>query len=421
MAPTPLPFSIVLTRVFLPFAAGYFLSYLYRSVNAVIGPDLTASLGLDAGALGLLTSAYFLAFASSQLPLGLLLDRFGPRRIEAALLMFAASGAIVFGMADGLGSVIVGRALIGFGVSACLMAAFKGNVLFFPPDKLPLVNGLILASGGLGALTATAPIEALLSVTDWRSVFYILGALTVAAAAAIFLLVPERPTGLPAGGLGRQISDTAQIYRSRMFWRVAPLPMISQAAFMAIQGLWAGPWLRDVAGLDRMTTAEHLFAAAAAMVAGFVLMGAIAERLNRVGIRPLTVAVIGMTVFLVNQCLVTTGWTGATMATWITFGFFGTSGTLCYAALAQSFPAHLAGRVNTALNLLVFIAAFGVQWSMGAIIDLWPRQLDGYPPAAYQAAFGTMVVLQAAALVWFVLPRRPALMAAGASVSRSRR
>lgn len=403
--------ALLVTRVFLPFAAGYFLSYLYRSVNAVIGPDLIAALGLDAAALGLLTSAYFLAFASSQLPLGLLLDRFGPRRIESGLLLFAAAGALVFGLADGLSGLVVGRALIGFGVSACLMAAFKANVLFFPRDKLPLINGLVLASGGLGALTATAPVEAALAFTDWRGVFLILAGLTLAASAGIFLLVPERPVGLPAGGLSAQLRDTAQIYKSSLFWRVAPLPMISQATFMAIQGLWAGPWLRDVAALDRASAANHLFGAAAAMVAGFILMGAIAERLGRLGIKPIAVAVTGMTLFMLNQALLTSAWTEATLPVWMLFGFFGTSGTLCYAALSQSFPPHLAGRVNTALNLLVFVAAFLTQWSMGAIIDLWPRQADGYPIAAYQAAFGTMLGLQVLSLMWFALPRRrtPAL------------
>ncbi len=407
-----LSFAVVLTRVFLPFAAGYFLSYLYRSVNAVIGPDLSASLRLDAGALGLLTSAYFLAFASSQLPLGLLLDRFGPRRIEATLLLFAAAGAAVFGMADGLSGVVLGRALIGFGVSACLMAAFKANVLFFPRERLPLINGLILASGGLGALCATAPVEAALAVTDWRGVFYILAMLTLAAAAAIFILVPERPVGLPGGGLNQQLRETAAIYRNALFWRVAPLAMLSQATFMSIQGLWAGPWLRDVAGFDRMLAAEHLFAVAAAMVAGFIFMGAIAERLGRIGVPPLGVAITGMTLFLATQALVTFGWTGATIPTWIAFGFLGTSGTLCYAVLSQSFPPHLAGRVNTALNLLVFVAAFGTQWGIGAIIDLWPRQESGYPGEAYQTAFGTMLALQAAALAWFALPRRAVQTAA---------
>lgn len=138
----------LLLRIFVPFALGYFLSYLFRVVNAVIAPELSAELGLGASDLGLLTSAYFLAFAAFQLPLGILLDRYGPRRTEAVLLLFAAAGALIFARAEETAGLIAGRALIGFGVSACLMAAFKAFVQWFPAERLAAVNGLQLAEGG---------------------------------------------------------------------------------------------------------------------------------------------------------------------------------------------------------------------------------------------------------------------------------
>lgn len=406
MTPTPLPFPVLFARVFLPFAAGYFLSYLYRSVNAVIGPDLTRTLGLDPAQMGLLTSTYFLTFAAAQLPLGLLLDRFGPRRVESALLLFAAAGAAAFALADGLADLVIGRALIGFGVSACLMAAFKANVLFFPRERLPLVNGVVLAAGGLGALSATAPVEAALHLTDWRGVFLVLAGLTLAEAAALFLLVPERPTSGGGGGLRHQLRETGQIYGSAIFWRLAALPMVSQATFMAIQGLWAGPWLRDVAGLDRPAAADHLLVMAGGMVAGFLFNGALADRLGRAGIPAATVATVGMGLFMADQALISAGWQGAPYLVWAAFGYLGTSGTLMYAALTQSFPPHLAGRVNTALNLVVFVAAFATQWGMGRVIDAWPKGAQGYPPDAYQAAFGTMLALQAIALAGLLLTRK---------------
>ena len=151
---------MTLTRVFVPFAIGYFLSYLMRVVNAVIAPDLVRDLGLTAADLGLLTSANFLAFAVAQLPLGILLDRFGPRRTEAVLLLFAALGAFLFSIASSAPDLIAGRALIGLGTSACLMAAFKAYVMWFSGERIPFINGLQMAAGGLGAVTGTVPVEA---------------------------------------------------------------------------------------------------------------------------------------------------------------------------------------------------------------------------------------------------------------------
>ncbi|MCG8564414.1 MAG: MFS transporter, partial [Desulfobacterales bacterium] len=241
----------IVLRVFLPFAFGYFLSYLFRVVNAVLAPDLTADLGLTPSQLGLLTATYFIAFASSQLPLGILLDRYGPRLIESGLLMFAGLGALIFARAQGLTGVILGRALIGFGVSACLMAAFKSYVIWFPRETLARINGFQMAAGGLGALTASTPVEWALGYTDWRGVFTILAVLSFLAGLAVFFLVPERKTETKTEDLSQQIKGVIQVLKSPVFWRIAPLTTLSQAGFIGIQGLWAGPWLRDVAGLDR--------------------------------------------------------------------------------------------------------------------------------------------------------------------------
>src|SRR6202795_3612107 len=179
-------------HVLLPFAAAYFLSYAYRSVNAVIAPDLARDFALSAASLGLLTSAYFLTFAAFQLPLGLLLDRFGPRRTDAALLLVAALGALVFARAPALPPLIAGRALIGLGVSGCLMSGIKANVMWFPLSRLGSMNGWMFFAGGLGMIAATVPVEAALELADWRTLFVVLALMTLAAAALIFFFVPER-------------------------------------------------------------------------------------------------------------------------------------------------------------------------------------------------------------------------------------
>ena len=182
--------------VFVPFAAGYFLSYFFRNVNAVIAKDLVREFGLAPSDLGLLTSAYFLAFGLAQLPVGVFLDRYGPRRVVATLLCVTALGAFMFGGAGGFGTLAVGRALIGLGVSACLMGAIKAFTLWFPLSRLATMSGWYIFFGGVGGLAATAPVEAALGTIGWRVMFYGLAAASLAVAALIALCVPEKP--LPA-------------------------------------------------------------------------------------------------------------------------------------------------------------------------------------------------------------------------------
>ena len=396
-----------LARVFVPFAAGYFLSYLYRVVNAVIAPDLAADLGIGPSALGLLTATYFIAFASFQLPLGVLLDRYGPRRMEAFLLLFAGLGAFVFSRSQSLAALIVARALIGFGVSACLMAAFKAYTLWFAREKWPLVNGFQMAAGGFGALAATAPVEAALQVTDWRGVFLVLAVLTLMVAVAVYTLVPEKAGAGAPESLSVQWRGVKTVFTSLAFWRIAPLTTLSQATFLSIQGLWVGPWLKDVAGLDRMAVANTLLWGAVAMIVGFLSLGTLAARLSRLGISVASTSVIGMSLFMVAQLLVIDGRMAAAMPVWIGFCFFGTSGIIAYAALAQMFPVHLSGRVTTAVNLLVFVAAFLGQWAIGAIIGIWPvGEGGGYDPVGYRAGFALMFGLQGLTLVWFLIAGR---------------
>jgi MFS family permease len=391
-------------RIFIPFALGYFISYLFRVVNAVIAPDLVADLGIDPSQLGLLTSTYFIAFASSQLPLGLLLDRFGPRMVESFLLLFAGTGAIIFAVSDTLTGVIIGRALIGFGVSACLMAAFKSYVVWFPGNILSRVNGFQMAAGGLGALVATTPVEWALNFTDWRGLFWGLGFFSFAVSLAVFLIIPERREKAKPEKLNVQIKGIIQVFKSPIFWRVAPLTTLSQSGYVAIQGLWAGPWLRDVANVPRSQVASFLSWSALAMIAGYITMGFLAEKLAKRGVPVLTTAVVGMGFFIGVQAMLTFNLPLPTPLILVLFGFFGTSGILSYTALTLEFPANLSGRVTTSINMMVFVAAFGVQWAIGAIINCWEVTAKAnYDPAGYRAGFLALLVCQLLTLVWFWL------------------
>jgi MFS family permease len=386
-------------RVFFPFAAGYFFSYFLRNVNAVIAPELTRELGVSAANLGLLTSAYLLAFGAVQLPLGLALDRYGPRRVEAFLLLIAAAGCALFAAGSTLAQLAVARALIGLGVSACLMASFKAFSQWFGIERQASLNAAIMAAGGLGALTASTPLAWAIPHFGWRTMFVTLAVAGVAAAAGVFS-TPEKSAGTRPEPLGSQIAGLIEILVSRVFWRYAPQSMLIIGGFMALQGLWAVPWLMTVSDLERSVAAHHLLLMGSGMLAGFLAIAFGVVPLARRGISAQRLLQLGMGLGLLTTLLIVLG-VGPSEPLWFIFGLVFSVGNLSYALLQSHYAAALAGRVNTALNLMVFVGAFGIQWGFGATVDA--LQASGYAPrVAYQITFGGLLSLQTAGWLWFL-------------------
>jgi MFS family permease len=394
-------------KVFLPFAVGYFLSFFFRNVNAIISKDLAGEFTLTPADLGFLTSMYLLAFAAFQLPLGVLLDRYGPRRVVAALLLSAAAGALVFGLARDLGTLSLGRALIGLGVSAGLMGAIKAFSLWFPLSRLATLNGFYLAVGGLGSLAATAPAEAVVEWLGWRGMFFCLAAMSLAAAVLVFLVVPEKP--LPGQGqtLRAQIAGFRQIFASVTFWRIGLPLVLGQGIYIALQGLWLGPWLYDVAGQPRHAVAGYLLVAALGYIGGSVFFGVASDRLAQMGISRMTVYKVGLSVSLAMLALIAAGTPTGLAALLAVYSFTGISAALGYALLTPLFPPEMTGRVSTAANVLMFTLSFAFQWAIGAALKLYPIVDGRYSPAGYTAAFSVLVLLQLAAILW-LLPLRTA-------------
>jgi predicted MFS family arabinose efflux permease len=386
--------------VFCPFAAGYFLSFFFRNVNAVISRDLAREFSLSPSDLGFLTSMYLLAFAAIQLPLGVLLDRYGPRRVVAALLCVCAAGALTFAVAQDFVTLSIGRALIGFGVSAGLMGAIKAFTLWFPLSRLATVNGLYLGIGGLGALSATAPAEAVLSAFGWRALFFGMAAITLAAALAIFTVVPEKR--LPGAGesLRAQFAGYGRVFRSLAFWRISTAFVICQATYLALQGLWLAPWLYDVAELDRAGVARHLFVTALAYTAGSVFFGVGGDWLARSGVPHMATFKAGLTASLALFGLVAAGVSTGLPMLLAAYGFSAISGSLAYPLFAKLFPAEMIGRVSTASNGLMFAMSFAFQWGIGAVLKLYPVVDGRYAPQGYAVAFFILAALQGAALLW---------------------
>lgn len=387
--------------MFLPFAAGCYLSYLFRMINTLICDRLASELGLGTADLGLLGSIYFLVLTGSQIPMGMLLDRFGPRRVQGALLLLAAAGAALFGLSNGFLSLLIARAMIALGTAASLMSGLKTVVLWFPRERVALINGCMIMLGALGAVTATAPAEALLNWIGWRGLFEVLAASSASAAASIYFLVPEHEATAksPPGTVSLKT-----VYTDGRFWRIAPISSTCIGSAWALQSLWAASWLSDVEGLDRTSLVTRLLAMAIALSIGALLLSVVADSLRRHGKNIETLLSIVAAVFIAAELALILHLPFPSLPSWIVVAVVGSAIVLSYAIIGDYFPAQLIARANGVLNVLHFGWAFLVQYGTGLILEQWPVKDGHYPSIAYQTAFSMNVVLQLVALVWFIAP-----------------
>ncbi len=388
--------------LYLAFAAGYLLSYLYRTVNAVISPELSRELGLAPGSLGLLTSAYFVAFALMQIPVGMLLDRYGPRRVEPVLLLVAATGAFGFALADGLIGLSLARALIGAGVAACLMAPLKAIAHWYPPQRQASLAGWIMVSGALGALAATTPLEFALRFVSWRTIFIALAAVTAAVALWIWLRVPDVPKPAAAPSFGAQWQGVTRVYVHPRFWWIAPLAGFGMGSFMAVQGLWAVPWMLDVAGLSRAAAASHLLAMGVVMLAAYLFLGLFATELDRRGIRARHLFAAGFTLNAIALALIVGNVPGG-IVWWSLYGLGATANILAFPVLNEGFPRELTARANTAANLVMFVGSFATQWGIGLVVDAARAAMGVDTGTGLRYAFALVLILDLATLAWFAV------------------
>jgi ParB/RepB/Spo0J family partition protein len=378
-----------------------YIAYLFRTINAVMAAPLATELALGADDLGLLTSVYFLTFAAAQIPIGILLDRYGPRRVQSTLLVIAAIGSTLFAVSDHFLMLLVGRALIGLGVASAMTGGLKALVLWFPGDRVPLLNGLMVMLGALGAVTATLPADLLLDWLGWRELFGLFAALTAASAVMIYLIVPEaKPVASGAVSVGLR-----KVYADPRFWRLAPLSACCIGTAWALQGLWAAQWFKDVDGLDRSGVVFHLFAMAVALSLGAILLGVAIDRLRRRGVGPEALLGLVAAVFIATQFALILRLPLPSYLQWAVVAAVGAATVLSFAILAEYFPKELAGRANGALNLFHIAVAFVVQYATGVVLQHWTPQAGHYPEIAYQTAFALNLALQVVAWIWFMFPR----------------
>lgn len=393
--------------VLFPFVTGYFLSYYFRTVNTVLSTRLIAEISLTAAQLGLMTAAYFLTAAAAQIPIGWALDRFGPRKVQILSLTIAAGGAVLFALARDVATLFTARALIGLGVASALLAGLKAIAMISPPARLGLYNGIYMGIGALGALVASAPTEWLLQIVDWRQLFWILAAASLASAAIIGVTVP-RGFVVPAGsGMSVPRIGYRQVLKDGYFWRLAPLSATAIGGAWALQGLWSAPWLRDVAAMTAPQVAQYLLIMALSLSMGALCFGLILHRLAAAGIPPSHTMGAASLIFIAAETALAIAWPVPPLMCWCLISAFAAGTVLTYTMSAQHFPKESVGRANSAFNLLHFAAAFAVQSGFGAIVALWPRNALGhYPAEAYSTAFLCLIAIQIPALLWFLRPDR---------------
>ena len=418
MASTPAAPAVrtITLKIFLSFALGYFLSYALRSVNATIAPLLEADLSLGPGALGWLSSAYFLSFASVQWFLGTWLDRFGSRRTEAALLGTAALGSVIMALSDTLLGLSVGRILVGLGVAACLMAPYSYYRRVFAPQKQAQLAMWMLIAGTSGALAATQPALLLAEWLGWRDIFVLTAGMLAFSALAIFLLVPDHDLAATAHGQAKATTSTSappsspltlvQLLSHPIMVRIIPTTIFFSGGFVALQSLWVGPWMTTVLGLSTNETGQALLYFNAALLVAYMTMSVVSPKLEAIGVALARQTTIGFFWFLGCMVLILAWQTPSAWWAWIALAPGIPAVILIQTQTALMFPKAIAGRVLTTFNLVMFAGAFAVQWGVGLLADLF-AWFGSDPSQALWLAFVVLLALQIVSLWWFLSREKP--------------
>jgi MFS family permease len=388
--------------VFLSFALAYFLSALVRAITATLSPTLSVEFLLQASDLGLLAGGYFLGFALTQLPLGNWLDRFGPKRVIQGFLTLAVLGVIAFALAEQFATLLAARVLTGMGVSACLMAPLTGFRRWLTPATQLRANAWMLMTGSLGMLASTLPVQWLMPWVGWRGLFWGLAVLIVLAMGVLAWAVPRWRSAAPdACEQDPAPPGYGAIWRNRYFQRMTPIGFFCYGGMVAVQTLWAGPWMVRVAGHTSAQAAQGLFWINAFMLVTFWTWGMVNPSLVRRGLTAQRLIALGLPLsfgMLVTNIALGegTGWLG-----WALYCVSCTFVTLAQPSVALAFVPALAGRALSAFNLVIFSGVFVVQWGIGLLVDAF-QQAGWSVTASFQAAFAVYLVCCVLAYLHFL-------------------
>jgi MFS family permease len=419
MPATHLASPALAVRIFLSFAFAYFFSALLRAVTATLAPSFSAELGLTAADLGLLAGAYFLGFSALQLPLGHGLDRFGPKRVLLFLMALAVLGCGAFALAQSLPGLILARVLIGMGLAACLMAPLTCFRLRYSQAAQFRSNSWMLMTGSLGMVASTLPVQWLLPAWGWRGLFWVLAACLLLAMALIRWWVPADPPAAPPSTPGSAVAAASAVapasqsgvapqgYRDvflhPVFIRSAPIGFFTYGGMIAVQTLWAGPWMTRLAGFTPEQSAGGLFIINLCMLVAFMLWGVWMPRLARRGLQAHQLMVWGLPFHLVILAWIVLDPQPATAVGWALWCVSCTFVSLSQPAVGQAFPAALVGRALSAFNLVIFSGVFFIQWGIGLVIDALRRSGVG-EASAFRIAFAVFGACCVLAYFWYLRP-----------------
>lgn len=398
-----LPAGLAL-RILAAFGFGFFLSMFCRSSGNLLKGPIQLDLGLSEATMGLtFGTAFFIAFGLSQLPIGVLLDRYDPRKVCAGMLLVAAAGTLVFAMSHASGSMAAGRVLMGMGFAVCMMAALKTYSLWFPVHKLPTINGVQFAVGILGSISATKPTEWLLEVTDWRTINMGMAALTVLAAVLLLTLAPRYEAKPSGESLASQIRGIGKVYGDGYFWRTTPWAFISIGISQGVGTLYVLSWLQGAGGLGLSGATNILFAIAFVSIFNYLLVGHLMEWLARRGFGAMTVPYAGTFLSMVVLALIIAF--PRLPLLWIAWALSIGWASLTVASLARAYPVSLAGRVYTGFNQMSFLMTSIIQWVVGSLLDYHPRVDGAVALESYRLAFAAVLGIQVLGCLWTVSAR----------------
>ena len=354
--------------VFLAFAFAYFFAALLRAITATLSPAMTQEFALNASDLGLLAGGFFLGFAAMQLPLGTWLDRHGPKKVILGLLGVAVAGCLAFSVATGFAGLLAARVLCGVGVSACLMAPLTGFRRWLEPSAQLRANSWMLMTGSFGMVASTLPVQWLMPVVGWRPLFWGLAALLLLAIGVIAWRVPPWRRADVAGA-GDSGGSYAQVWRHPYLRRMAPIGFFSYGGMIAVQTLWAGPWMVRVAGYAPLEAAAGLFTINLCMLGTFWSWGLLNPWLARRGVTTERLITWGLPTSFVALATIIIAGPLAGAGAWALFCMTSTFVSLAQPSVGMAFPPAQAGRALSAYNLVIFSGVFVVQWGIGLLID----------------------------------------------------